>query len=84
MNMILLHATGINETDLLVLESHAVYSLSKEKTAVRFYIMQCAKSVKEDVVQIPIKDAIERFWTSLLFIHLFFFWPERRGEKRVR
>lgn len=82
MNMILLHATGINETDLLVLESHAVYSLSKEKTAVRFYIMQCAKSVKEDVVQIPIKDAIERFWTSLVYLSIFSSFGQRGGGKR--
>jgi hypothetical protein len=56
-------STGINQTDLLVLERHAVYSLSKEKTATRFYIMQCTKLVHdhEDVIQVPIKDTIDRF-----------------------
>ncbi|XP_059448657.1 uncharacterized protein LOC132179866 isoform X2 [Corylus avellana] len=52
-------ATGINQSDLLVLESHAVYSLSKEKTTARFYIIRCTQSVNEDVIQVPLKDAIE-------------------------
>ncbi|XP_062173180.1 uncharacterized protein LOC133878610 isoform X2 [Alnus glutinosa] len=52
-------ATGINQSDLLVLESHAVYSLSKEKISARFYIMRCTQSVNEDVIQVPVKDVIE-------------------------
>ncbi|XP_057959123.1 uncharacterized protein LOC131151742 isoform X2 [Malania oleifera] len=52
-------ATGIDQTDLLVLESHIVYSLSKEKTTTRFYIMQCTESINEEVIQIPIKDVID-------------------------
>lgn len=47
----------------MVSERHAVYSLSKEKTAARFYIMQCIKSVNEDVDRVPIKDTIDRFGT---------------------
>lgn len=80
--MILVCGTGINQTDLMVSERHAVYSLSKEKTAARFYIMQCIKSVNEDVDQVPIKDTIDRFGTrqKLLFVHVyvccvFFFFP---------
>ncbi|XP_057471237.1 uncharacterized protein LOC130760063 isoform X2 [Actinidia eriantha] len=50
--------TGINQSDLVVLESHVVYSLSKEKTAARFYIMQSTRSISEEL-QVPIKDVIE-------------------------
>ncbi|XP_071938538.1 uncharacterized protein [Coffea arabica] len=49
-------ATGINHSDLMVLERHVVYSLSKEKTAAYFYIMQCTSGGD---IQIPIKDTIE-------------------------
>ncbi|KAG5560890.1 hypothetical protein RHGRI_004047 [Rhododendron griersonianum] len=51
--------TGINESDLVVLESHVVYSLSKEKTSVYFYIVQCSQTISEDL-QVPIKDVIDR------------------------
>ncbi|KAL7209184.1 hypothetical protein ACSBR1_030846 [Camellia fascicularis] len=50
--------TGINQSDLMVLESHVVYSLSKEKTAAHFYIMQSTQSIREDL-QVPIKDVLE-------------------------
>lgn len=80
--MILVSGTGINQTDLMVSERHAVYSLSKEKTAARFYIMQCIKSVNEDVDRVPIKDTIDRFGTrqKLLCVHVYvccviFFFP---------
>lgn len=71
--MIVVYGTGINQSDLLVLESHAVYSLSKEKTAARFYIMRCTRSVNEDVIRVPVKDAIERFGSrqKLLCMHLY-------------
>lgn len=73
--MILVHGTGIHQSDLLVLESHAVYSLSKEKTSARFYIMRCTQSVNEDVIQVPVKDVIERFGArqNLLCMHLYLF-----------
>ncbi|XP_059632887.1 uncharacterized protein LOC132275422 isoform X2 [Cornus florida] len=51
-------AMGINQTDLMVLESHVVYSTSKEKTASQFYLVQCTKSINEDL-QVPIKDVID-------------------------
>ncbi|KAH7858399.1 hypothetical protein Vadar_023390 [Vaccinium darrowii] len=57
--------TGINESDLVVLESHVVYSLSKEKTSVYFYIMQCSKSISNDL-QVPIKDVIDSLQGSLV------------------
>ncbi|ONI29293.1 hypothetical protein PRUPE_1G191700 [Prunus persica] len=51
-------AAGINQTDLLVLESHVVFSVSKEKAAVCFFIIQCTKTVSEEIIQIPIQDVI--------------------------
>ncbi|KAJ8615833.1 hypothetical protein MRB53_035205 [Persea americana] len=50
--------TGILQTDLTVLESHTAYSLSKEKSTSRFYLMQCMKAINEEVIQVPIKEAI--------------------------
>ncbi|PHU13257.1 hypothetical protein BC332_20187 [Capsicum chinense] len=51
-------ATGIPKSDLVTLEKHLVYSLTKEKTASCFYIMQCTKSINEDL-QIPVKEFLE-------------------------
>ncbi|XP_016510057.1 uncharacterized protein LOC107827423 isoform X3 [Nicotiana tabacum] len=51
-------ATGINRNDLVVLESHLVYSLDKEKEAARLYLVQFTKSVNEDFM-VPIGDVIE-------------------------
>ncbi|XP_038884898.1 uncharacterized protein LOC120075512 isoform X4 [Benincasa hispida] len=59
-------ATGINQSDLKILESHVVYSLSKEKSAVCFYIIQCTRSATEDVIQVPIRDAVNSL-QDLLF-----------------
>ena len=67
LDIILIYGTGISQADLMVLESHVVYSLSKEKTASRFYIMQCTQSINEDIGQIPINEVIERFGSSLCF-----------------
>ncbi|XP_061994676.1 uncharacterized protein LOC133712584 isoform X2 [Rosa rugosa] len=51
-------ATGISQNDLLVLESHVVFSDSKEKAAACFFIVQCTQSGKGDI-QLPIKDVID-------------------------
>ncbi|CAN4103834.1 unnamed protein product [Withania somnifera] len=51
-------ATGISKSDLVTLEKHVVYSLTKEKTASCFYIMQCIKSIDQDI-QIPLKEIFE-------------------------
>ncbi|XP_052208199.1 uncharacterized protein LOC127812000 isoform X2 [Diospyros lotus] len=56
---------GIDQSDLVILESHAVYSLSREKTAANFYILQCTKPINEDL-QVPIKDVIERMQGPLV------------------
>lgn len=50
-------ATGISSSDLVVLETHILYSLSKEKTAARFYMMQCTQSIGEDK-GIPVEDVV--------------------------
>ncbi|XP_062107796.1 uncharacterized protein LOC133818772 isoform X2 [Humulus lupulus] len=51
-------ATGITQTDLMILEDHLVYSTTKEKTVAQFYIMQ-TKLFKEDAVPVSIKDVID-------------------------
>lgn len=53
--------------DLLVLESHVLYSLSKEKSVSRFYIMECIKPPNAMVSQIPVKDVIDRFVHKVYF-----------------
>ncbi|GAV90895.1 hypothetical protein CFOL_v3_34295, partial [Cephalotus follicularis] len=52
-------AAGINQSDLIIVKSHDVYSLGKEKTTTRFYIMQCTKPNMGDAIQIPIEDVID-------------------------
>ncbi|KAL6194276.1 hypothetical protein ACLB2K_035360 [Fragaria x ananassa] len=52
-------ATDINQNDLLVLESHVVFSHSKEKAAACFFIVQCTQSGKDGIIQFPIKDVID-------------------------
>ena len=70
-------STGINQSDLMVLESHVVYSLSKEKTAARFFIVQCTQPNHEDL-DIPVKDVIERLviftpiFPSVCYAHNFY------------
>ncbi|XP_060188280.1 uncharacterized protein LOC132617320 isoform X2 [Lycium barbarum] len=51
-------ATGISRSDLMVLEEHVVYSLTKEKTASCFYIMQCTQSTNQDN-QNPVKETLK-------------------------
>lgn len=62
--------TGINQSELMVLESHVVYSLSKEKTAARLFIVQCTQPNYEDL-DIPVKDVIERLVIFTPYFHLF-------------
>ncbi|KAK2641830.1 hypothetical protein Ddye_023593 [Dipteronia dyeriana] len=52
-------ATGFNQSDLIIVGSDVVYSLSKEKTAARFFLVQCTQPNIDDVINIPIKDAID-------------------------
>ncbi|KAK1568460.1 hypothetical protein Q3G72_024811 [Acer saccharum] len=59
-------ATGFNQSDLIIVGSDVVYSLSKEKTAARFYLVQCTQPNIDDVINIPIKDAIDSLQGPLL------------------
>nr|KYP46295.1 hypothetical protein KK1_032094 [Cajanus cajan] len=59
-------ATGINDTDIKVLESDTVYSESKEKAASRFYIMQCSQSTNEEAIQVPLKDLVKSLHGPLI------------------
>ncbi|KAK4341982.1 hypothetical protein RND71_037798 [Anisodus tanguticus] len=54
----------ISRSDLMVLEEHRVYSLTKEKTATCFYIMQCTQPINQDN-QIPVKETLKREVSSL-------------------
>lgn len=58
-------ATGINRSDLAVLESHLVYSLDKEKASTRLYLVQSTKLVNEDF-RIPICDVVESLQGPLI------------------
>ncbi|RAL48333.1 hypothetical protein DM860_005757 [Cuscuta australis] len=58
-------ATGLKRSDLVVLEKHIVYSLSKAKTTACFYIIQCSKPPKPDFI-IPVKDTIKSLQGPLL------------------
>ncbi|KAL2468888.1 uncharacterized protein Fot_50464 [Forsythia ovata] len=49
--------TDINSSDLVVLETHDVYSLSIENTAARFYVMQCSESISENE-RIPVEEIV--------------------------
>ncbi|KAJ6420579.1 hypothetical protein OIU84_028009 [Salix udensis] len=51
-------ATGIDQSDLVVLDSHVTYSTRKEKTAAYFYIMQFTKADYIVALQTPIKNVI--------------------------
>lgn len=52
---------GINNTDIMLLESYTAYSQNKEKAASRFFIMQCSQSINQEIIKVPLKDVIERF-----------------------
>ncbi|KAH1089523.1 hypothetical protein J1N35_016780 [Gossypium stocksii] len=54
----------ISQSDLNIIESHLVHSLSKDKTATRFYIMQCVRAAKAR--WIPIKDIFDSLRGPLL------------------
>lgn len=65
--MVLVDGKGINQNELIINRSDVAYSLRKEKTMARFYIMQCKESKSDDVFEIPIRDAIDRFGSNLPF-----------------
>ncbi|GAB4850788.1 hypothetical protein Ancab_030088 [Ancistrocladus abbreviatus] len=58
-------ACGFGQSDLRILEGHVVYSLSKEKSATHFYIMQCMQP-NQDANVVPIRDAVESLQAPLV------------------
>lgn len=72
--MIFVNGIGISQNDLLVLESHVVFSDSKEKAAACFFIVQCTQSGKGDI-QLPIKDVIDRYMISFVYVIIYLFLP---------
>ncbi|KAJ6848331.1 uncharacterized protein M6B38_273780 [Iris pallida] len=50
--------TGINLSDLSILERHVTYSLSHEKESAQFYIMKYERVVSEELAEVPIVDVI--------------------------
>ncbi|ESR56297.1 hypothetical protein CICLE_v10024444mg [Citrus x clementina] len=58
---------GINQNELIINRSDVAYSLRKEKTMARFYILQCKESKNDDVFEIPIRDAIDSSGSNLPF-----------------
>ncbi|KAI9079351.1 hypothetical protein K1719_038650 [Acacia pycnantha] len=59
-------AVGIDQTDVMLLESHTLYSHSKEKTTSIFFIMQCSHLIDQEVIQLPIKDVIDSLQGPLI------------------
>lgn len=64
--IVLLHGTGIDSSDVMVLETHVVYSLSKEKSAAQFYMMQCPQSFNINQ-RVPLKFLVERLVPLITF-----------------
>ncbi|CAN1268323.1 hypothetical protein LINPERPRIM_LOCUS13126 [Linum perenne] len=83
-------ATGIPQDELAFLESHIVYSTSKENTATRFYILQYTRAADSDKVhRVPIKDLIKSLqgplfsrscsqWTTTPVVEYFHLLPYAR------
>ncbi|KAI4369239.1 hypothetical protein MLD38_017706 [Melastoma candidum] len=61
-----LKATGINQDNLSVLESHTIYSISREKSASRLYIMQSGQTSSGATSQVSIRDFIGRLHGPLI------------------
>ncbi|XP_017220014.1 uncharacterized protein LOC108197047 isoform X2 [Daucus carota subsp. sativus] len=58
----IMNFTGLKKTDLVLLESHVVYSVSKEKTAANFFIVKCAVKFQEKLnitYWVPMKEVVE-------------------------
>lgn len=73
------YGTGINNTDIFLLESGTIYSESKEKEASRFYIMQCSKTINEEVFEVPLQDLIKRF-VLITIVWWLKFWRQGNGS----
>ncbi|KAK4415855.1 hypothetical protein Salat_2692900 [Sesamum alatum] len=65
--------TGIYDSELEVLETHLTYSLSEEKSAACFYMMQCRRSFSFNE-QVPIKFLVESLHGPLAKKVAYGFW----------
>ncbi|XP_054817169.1 uncharacterized protein LOC129316827 [Prosopis cineraria] len=61
-----LESIRIDQADVVLLESHTLYSHSKEKTTSSFLIMQCSHLINQAVFQVPIKDVIDSLQGPLI------------------
>lgn len=58
--MILVCGIGISQSDLIILESHVADSTRKEKAAALLYIIQRNQPNSNNLIQTPVRDAINR------------------------
>ncbi|XP_072973585.1 uncharacterized protein [Typha angustifolia] len=52
------YKAGISRSNLCILERHLAYSLSKERTTTRLYVMQYTEAGKEELTEILVKDVV--------------------------
>lgn len=52
---------GIARTNLRIMERDLAYSLSKERTTARLYIMCYTEAVNKELTEVPVKDVLNRF-----------------------
>lgn len=62
--------TGLDQKDLIIVGTDVVYSLTREKTVARFYTIQCTQPNMSHVIDIPIKDVVDRFHSSPTSMYL--------------
>ncbi|XP_012843827.1 PREDICTED: uncharacterized protein LOC105963889 [Erythranthe guttata] len=70
--------TGFDSSDLAVLEIHVTYSLSKEKSAVKFYMIECSQTFNKnqtvpldflvESLQGPLAEKFDGSWSTILNI----------------
>ncbi|KAL7121530.1 hypothetical protein ACP275_02G187700 [Erythranthe tilingii] len=70
--------TGFDSSDLAVLEIHVTYSLSKEKSAVKFYMIECSQTFSKsqtvpldflvESLQGPLAEKFDGSWSTILNI----------------
>lgn len=58
LDLICMHGAGFDSSELMLLESRVTYSLSKEKSAARFYIVQCPRFDTNQIA--PLKFLVDR------------------------
>ena len=52
---------GMEGSDLLILDERLAYSLSKERTTTRLYIMEYKQTTKGNFVEMSLEELISRF-----------------------